>query len=158
MASRSTTAAENASAPSYLVPFIIVTALFGIFGFLTNLNSNLSPKLEQIFDLNHAWSNTVATSWFLAYLLFSVPSAKVIEKVGYKRTMVISLFVMVRCCLSRLRISSAFPFSCLPALCWPPAYVDCRPRPIHTSRFWGPNTALPHGLRWHRHLTPLAPR
>jgi MFS transporter, FHS family, L-fucose permease len=95
MASRSTTAAENASAPSYLVPFIIVTALFGIFGFLTNLNSNLSPKLEQIFDLNHAWSNTVATSWFLAYLLFSVPSAKVIEKVGYKRTMVISLFVMV---------------------------------------------------------------
>ncbi len=95
MASRSTTAAENASTPSYLVPFIIVTALFGIFGFLTNLNSNLSPKLEQIFDLNHAWSNTVATSWFLAYLLFSVPSAKVIEKVGYKRTMVISLFVMV---------------------------------------------------------------
>src|SRR3954464_14865935 len=94
MASRSTPVTENAS-PSYLVPFIIVTALFGIFGFLTNLNSNLSPKLEQIFNLNHAWSNTVATSWFLAYLIFSVPSAKVIEKVGYKRTMVISLFVMV---------------------------------------------------------------
>jgi len=95
MASRSTQSAENAGSPSYLVPFIIVTALFGIFGFLTNLNSNLSPKLEQIFNLNHAWSNTVATSWFLAYLIFSVPSAKVIEKVGYKRTMVISLFVMV---------------------------------------------------------------
>lgn len=86
-------AAPAKSAPSYLGPFIIVTALFGIFGFLTNLNSNLSPKLEDIFALNHAWSNLVATSWFLAYLVFSVPAAKLIEAVGYKRTMVISLFV-----------------------------------------------------------------
>ena len=83
------------SAPNYLVPFITVTALFGIFGFLTNLNSNLSPKLEDIFNLNHMWSNFVTTSWFLAYLVFSVPSGKLIEKIGYKRTMVTSLFIMV---------------------------------------------------------------
>jgi FHS family L-fucose permease-like MFS transporter len=94
MATRSTPPAA-ASSPNYVVPFIIVTALFGIFGFLTNLNSNLSPKLEDIFNLNHAWSNLVATSWFFAYLVFSVPSAKLIEKIGYKRTMVTSLFIMV---------------------------------------------------------------
>jgi MFS transporter, FHS family, L-fucose permease len=83
------------AAPNYTVPFIIVTGLFCIFGFLTNLNSNLSPKLEDIFHLDHAWSNLVTSSWFFAYLIFSVPAAKVIEAVGYKRTMVISLFVMV---------------------------------------------------------------
>ena len=83
------------SSPNYIVPFITVTALFGIFGFLTNLNSNLSPKLEDIFNLNHMWSNFVTTSWFLAYLVFSVPSGKLIEKIGYKRTMVTSLFIMV---------------------------------------------------------------
>jgi FHS family L-fucose permease-like MFS transporter len=83
------------SAPNYIVPFITVTALFGIFGFLTNLNSNLSPKLEDIFNLNHMWSNFVTTSWFLAYLVFSVPGGKLIEKIGYKRTMVTSLFIMV---------------------------------------------------------------
>jgi MFS transporter, FHS family, L-fucose permease len=94
MATRSNSAAAP-GASSYLGPFIIVTALFAIFGFLTNLNSNLSPKLEQIFALDHAWSNLVATSWFLAYLIFSVPSAKLIAAVGYKRTMVISLFVMM---------------------------------------------------------------
>jgi FHS family L-fucose permease-like MFS transporter len=94
MATRSTTPA-TASTPSYIVPFIIVTALFGIFGFLTNLNSNLSKELEDIFQLNHAWSNLVTSAWFFAYLVFSVPSAKVIEMVGYKRTMIISLFVMV---------------------------------------------------------------
>lgn len=94
MATRSTPPATN-NAPSYLVPFIIVTALFGIFGFLTNLNSNLSKELEDIFQLNHAWSNLVTSAWFFAYLVFSVPSAKLIEKVGYKRTMIISLFIMV---------------------------------------------------------------
>lgn len=93
MATRPTQSA--AQAPNYLVPFITVTALFGIFGFLTNMNSNLSPKLEDIFHLNHAWANMVDASWFLAYLIFSIPSAKLIEAVGYKRTMVISLFVMM---------------------------------------------------------------
>jgi FHS family L-fucose permease-like MFS transporter len=83
------------STPNYTIPFIIVTALFCIFGFLTNLNSNLAPKLEDIFSLNHMWSNFVTTSWFLAYLFFSVPSGKLIEKIGYKRTMVTSLFIMV---------------------------------------------------------------
>jgi FHS family L-fucose permease-like MFS transporter len=95
MATRTTPSAPVSNAPNYLVPFIIVTALFGIFGFLTNLNSNLSKELEDIFQLNHAWSNLVTTAWFFAYLVFSVPAAKVIEAVGYKRTMIISLFVMV---------------------------------------------------------------
>jgi FHS family L-fucose permease-like MFS transporter len=94
MATASTKPAAS-SAPNYTVPFIIVTALFGIFGFLTNLNSNLAPKLEDIFNLNHMWSNFVTTSWFLAYLVFSVPSGKLIEMIGYKRTMVTSLFIMV---------------------------------------------------------------
>ena len=95
MATRSTPPSAANSSSGYLVPFIIVTALFGIFGFLTNLNSNLSPKLEDIFNLNHAWSNLVTSSWFLAYLIFSVPAGKLIEKIGYKRTMVTSLFIMV---------------------------------------------------------------
>jgi MFS transporter, FHS family, L-fucose permease len=111
MATRSTPPAAP-SAPSYTIPFIIVTGLFCIFGFLTNLNSNLSPKLEDIFNLSHAWSNLVTSAWFFAYLVFSVPAAKVIEKVGYKRTMVISLFVMVVGALLFVPAASmiSFPF------------------------------------------------
>ena len=94
MATRSTPPAA-ASSPSYIGPFITVTALFGIFGFLTSLNNQMVHKLEDIFQLNH-FSGMLATSaWFFAYLVFSVPSAKLIERVGYKRTMVISLFIMV---------------------------------------------------------------
>jgi FHS family L-fucose permease-like MFS transporter len=93
MATRSTPAA--ASAPSYLGPFITVTILFGIFGFLTSLNNTLVAKLEDTFRLTHGPAMLATAAWFLAYLVFSVPSAKLIEAVGYKRTMVISLLIMV---------------------------------------------------------------
>jgi MFS transporter, FHS family, L-fucose permease len=92
MASRST--APATAAPSYLGPFITVTILFGAFGFLTNLNSNLMPQLKSIFNLSYGPAMAATVAWFFAYLVFSIPSARLIEAVGYKRTMVISLFVM----------------------------------------------------------------
>jgi len=94
MATRSTPPAA-ASAPSYVGPFLTVTFLFGIFGFLTSLNSTLVPKLENIFDLTHGPAMLAASAWFFAYLVFSIPSSKLIEAVGYQRTMVISLFIMM---------------------------------------------------------------
>jgi len=93
MATRLNPAAANA-APSYTGPFITVAILFGIFGFLTSLNNVLVKKLEDIFQLSHGPAMLATAAWFFAYLVFSVPAAKVIEAVGYKRTMVISLFVM----------------------------------------------------------------
>ncbi len=93
MASRST-APATATAPSYLGPFITVTILFGAFGFLTNLNSNLMPQLRSIFNLSYGPAMAATVAWFFAYLVFSIPSARLIDAVGYKRTMVISLFVM----------------------------------------------------------------
>ena len=71
-----------------------VAFLFGIFGFLTSLNSTLVAKLEEIFRLTHGPAMLATAAWFFAYLVFSVPSAKLIEMVGYKRCMVIALFIM----------------------------------------------------------------
>ena len=88
-------ASRTAGTPSYLIPFITVTALFGMFGFLTNLNSNLMPHVKSLFDLTYGQAMLVTAAWFFAYLIFSVPSGKLIEAVGYKRTLVISLFIMV---------------------------------------------------------------
>jgi FHS family L-fucose permease-like MFS transporter len=93
MATRSTPLAENA--PGYLGPFITVTILFGMFGFLTSLNNTLVAKLEDTFKLTHGPAMLATAAWFFAYLVFSVPAAKLIEAVGYKRTMVISLLIMV---------------------------------------------------------------
>jgi MFS transporter, FHS family, L-fucose permease len=94
MASQSASASAQ-SAPSYTGPFITVTALFFIFGFITTLNMALVPHLRSIFKLDYAWAMLADSAFFLAYFVFSAPSSKLIEIIGYKRTMVVSLFVQV---------------------------------------------------------------
>jgi FHS family L-fucose permease-like MFS transporter len=98
MATRSTPPPAS-TAPSYVGPFITVTALFFIFGFITNLNMALVPHLRSIFDLPYAWAMLAESAFFLAYFVFSSPTSKLIETIGYKRTMVVSLFIQVVGCL-----------------------------------------------------------
>jgi FHS family L-fucose permease-like MFS transporter len=98
MATRSTPPAA-ATAPSYTGPFITVAVLFFIFGFITNLNMALVPHLRSIFDLPYAWAMLAESAFFLAYFVFASPTSKLIETIGYKRTMVVSLFIQVVGCL-----------------------------------------------------------
>ena len=98
-ATRSTPPAGTTNAPSYLGPFITVAILFLIFGFITNLNMALVPHLRTIFTLPYAWAMLAESAFFLAYFVFSSPTSKLIETIGYKRTMVVSLFIQVVGCL-----------------------------------------------------------
>ena len=98
MATRSTPPAAQSS-PNYTGPFITVTALFFIFGFITTLNMSLVPHLKSIFDLPYAWAMLVESAFFLAYFVFASPTSKLIEAIGYKRTMGVSLFIQVAGCL-----------------------------------------------------------
>src|SRR6516162_5127356 len=97
MATRSTPA--TATTPSYTGPFITVAVLFFIFGFITNLNMALVPHLRSIFDLPYAWAMLAESAFFLAYFVFATPTSKLIESIGYKKTMVVSLFIQVVGCL-----------------------------------------------------------
>jgi FHS family L-fucose permease-like MFS transporter len=87
------------TSPGYLVPFIIVTALFFIFGFITTLNMALVPHLRSIFNLHYGPAMLAESAFFLAYFVFSAPFAKLIEIIGYKGTMVVALFIQVAGCL-----------------------------------------------------------
>jgi FHS family L-fucose permease-like MFS transporter len=98
MATRSTSQAAP-SAPSYVGPFITVAFLFFIFGFITTLNMALVPHLRNIFHLPYGWTMLAESAFFLAYLVFSWPTAKMIESIGYKKTMVVALFIQVVGCL-----------------------------------------------------------
>jgi FHS family L-fucose permease-like MFS transporter len=83
-----------AAVPNYSQPLAVVTTLFFMWGFLTCLNDILVPHLKAIFDLSYARVMLVQFAFFSAYFLFSVPWSKVVNTVGYQRTMVIGLFTM----------------------------------------------------------------
>ena len=73
---------------------IVVTMLFFFWGFITVLNDILVPHLKAIFDLNYAEVMLIQFAFFSAYFLFSIPSARVIDAIGYKKTMVVGLLTM----------------------------------------------------------------
>jgi MFS transporter, FHS family, L-fucose permease len=73
----------------------MVTTLFFVWGFLTSLNDILIPHLKSIFDLNYAEALLIQTAFFLSYCVFALPSGKLIDAIGYKRSMVAGLFTMV---------------------------------------------------------------
>jgi len=81
-------------APDYSRPLAIVTTLFLMWGFLTCLNDILVPHLKSIFDLSYARVMLVQFAFFSAYFLFSVPWSKVVNRIGYQRTMVVGLLTM----------------------------------------------------------------
>jgi len=87
------------TSPGFVIPFITVTALFFVFGFITNLNMALVPHLRSIFDLPYGLAMLAESAFFLAYFVFSSPTSKLIEMIGYKRTMVVALFIQVAGCL-----------------------------------------------------------
>jgi FHS family L-fucose permease-like MFS transporter len=95
MATKSTAPVSAPSSPNYTGPFIIVTALFFIFGFITNLNMALVPHLRDVFQLQYGPAMLAESAFFLAYFVFASPTSKLIETIGYKRTMVVSLFIQV---------------------------------------------------------------
>jgi FHS family L-fucose permease-like MFS transporter len=72
----------------------MVTTLFFVWGFLTSLNDILIPHLKSIFSLNYAEAMLVQFVFFCAYAAFGIPSGKVVEWIGYQRTMVAGLFTM----------------------------------------------------------------
>jgi MFS transporter, FHS family, L-fucose permease len=79
---------------SYAAPLVTVTTLFFMWGFLTCLNDILVPHLKPIFDLNYTKVMLIQFAFFGAYFLFSIPSAKIIDWIGYQRSMVAGLLVM----------------------------------------------------------------
>ncbi len=72
----------------------LLTTLFFMWGLLTSLNDVLVPHLKSIFSLNYAEVMLIQFSFFSAYAIFSIPSGKLIDRIGYQRAMTASLITM----------------------------------------------------------------
>src|SRR5689334_24743499 len=86
--------APASSTTNYSRPLSTVTTLFFMWGFLTCLNDILVPHLKAIFDLSYARVMLVQFAFFSAYFLFSVPWSRIVNVIGYQRSMVAGLLTM----------------------------------------------------------------
>ncbi len=81
-------------------PFLLLTFIYFIVGFLTTVNGQCQGPLKVAFlsevtTMRNALTTFISFAFFLGYLLNSSRTGRMLNRIGYKRTLVFSLGVMV---------------------------------------------------------------
>jgi MFS transporter, FHS family, L-fucose permease len=97
--SSSNEGSSNGGGNPYKLAFILVTALFFVFGFITCLNDILVPHLKSLFTLNYTQAALVQFCFFSAYFFASLPSGKIVTRLGYKRGTILGVLIAAVGCL-----------------------------------------------------------
>lgn len=79
--------------------FAYVTTLFFAWGFATSLIDPLIAAVRKVFDLTTTEALLTASAWFIAYAVVSIPAAGILGRLGYSRSIISALGVMVVGCL-----------------------------------------------------------
>lgn len=81
-------------------PFLLLTFIYFIVGFLTTVNGQCQGPLEiaflsQVTDTKNSLAKLISFAFFLGYLLNSSKMGRMLDRIGYKKTLVRSMVVMV---------------------------------------------------------------
>jgi MFS transporter, FHS family, L-fucose permease len=87
-------AADKVEEPRYFQALSLLASLFFVWGFITVINNTLLPHLRAVFALSYTQTTLLESVWFIAYFFASMPSAWLIEQIGYPRALVTGLLVM----------------------------------------------------------------
>jgi MFS transporter, FHS family, L-fucose permease len=93
-------APANASAQNgggFLLPWVIV--LFFAWGFSTCMVDLLAPALKAVFTLTNFEAGLTQFAFFLGYFVISLPASALLSKLGYLRSIVVGLLIMMVGCL-----------------------------------------------------------
>jgi FHS family L-fucose permease-like MFS transporter len=86
-------ATEKGTGTKYLLPFILITSLFFLWGMAHGLDGILIPHLKKACQLNNSQSTLIDTAIFFAYFIMAIPAGMIIKKIGYKNSIITGLLV-----------------------------------------------------------------
>ena len=82
---------DDSGKQNYLIPFILVTSLFFLWGLANSLNGTLVKQFQIALDLQRWQANIVETAFYMGYFVMAIPAGMVMR-------MLLPLMVRV-CCL-----------------------------------------------------------
>jgi MFS transporter, FHS family, L-fucose permease len=77
----------------HLLPFVLVTVLFFLWGMSNNLTDILVQQFKKSFELSQFSAQLVQTANFFGYFCMAIPAALLMRKWGYKAGMVTGLLL-----------------------------------------------------------------
>lgn len=93
---------QNAATPAHtaplfprdrLTPFVLVTALFFLWGIPNNLNDVLIRQFIKSFEMTRLGAGLIQFAFYLGYFFLSMPAALLMQRYGYKAGLVTGLFL-----------------------------------------------------------------
>jgi MFS transporter, FHS family, L-fucose permease len=90
--SRNSTAPAHGLFPvGHLLPFVLVTALFFLWGIPNNLNDVLIRQFMKSFAISRFQAGLVQSAFYMGYFLLAMPAALLMRRAGYKAGFVTGL-------------------------------------------------------------------
>lgn len=81
----------NNKSGTALAPLVLIVTLFFLWGVANNLNDVLMPHLRKAFFLSDFQSSLVQSAFYLGYFFLALPAGWVIQRHGYKVTVLVGL-------------------------------------------------------------------
>lgn len=78
---------------SYIVPFILITSLFFLWGFARAILDILNKHLQNEMNISIAQSSLIQVSTYISYFIMAVPAGLFINRYGYRRGVVFGLLL-----------------------------------------------------------------
>lgn len=95
---------------AYVVPLILVTSLFFLWGLANILNSALISQFQPIFQISRAQALFVETAFYLGYFTIAIPAAIFMEKYSYKKGIILGLVLYAVGALMFIPAAQQFTF------------------------------------------------
>lgn len=76
---------------SYLVPFILVTSLFFLWGMANIMNSALIAHFQPVFEISRAQALFIETAFYFGYFTIALPAGFFMERYSYKKGILLGL-------------------------------------------------------------------
>ena len=76
-----------------LLPFILVTALFFLWGIPNNLNDILIRQFMKSFEINRLQAGLVQSAFYMGYFLLAIPAGQLMRRAGYKAGIITGLIL-----------------------------------------------------------------
>ena len=77
----------------YLVPFVLITSLFFLWGFARAILDVLNQHFRDTLDISITQSSLIQVTTYLGYFLMAIPAGILINRYGYKRGVVFGLLL-----------------------------------------------------------------
>lgn len=77
----------------YLVPFILITSLFFLWGFAHAILNVLNKHFQEILDITKTHSAFIQMTMYMGYFIMAIPAGFFISRFGYRRGVVFGLLL-----------------------------------------------------------------